>query len=84
MDVNFFRFFELNVKKMLFFQSDIKFTGKGGSFDTHIAMVWWYLWQMPYVMNCHKMSFYDILWHMAFVININIPWQYGYQKNRLG
>ena len=40
MDVDFFRFFELNVKKMLFFHSDIKFTSQDGSFDTHIAMVW--------------------------------------------
>ena len=38
---------------------------------------------MAFVIKCHKMAFYGILWQMPYAINCHKVWQYGYQKNRV-
>ena len=70
---------------LFYFTKEIapKYKGIIGIFDTHITIIHDILCHLPYVIKCHKMSFYGILWHLSDDIKCHELWQYGYQKKLL-
>ena len=70
---------------LFYFTKEIvpKYKGIIGIFYTHITIIHDILCHLPYVIKCHKMSFYGILWHIPYDIKWHKVCQYGYQKNRI-